>query len=399
MIAQLSRKVSFFLIANGIIPETDREVYEYGFEVMLSTFSCFGVLAILAFVSRSITHSVLYILGFVPIRHYAGGYHAKTHFRCFLTILITYILSLLIFYSIPIDEAYNIGWITQADVDSIWNIHQISTIKHRVTFMASEEVVSEQFVERWEAATAPEDPVKDGFAFAGWSSSFDRISSDVIINAIWRPMAVVSLEVGQKLSVESLTPGPTSDWIYSVAPTAGIDVTQSWSDKRCCGAIIGSSADSTFTFTATTPGEYTITLAHVDRIHILLPGFLPYEPIEEIVFTIVVPDPEPLPIVPFDETMELKIRADFFEFIGWSANEVDMQYINTYSNGIAMFIVEPVLFGHDGIFSITIGGHQFYESNPAMLFYVFKTETFLIVHRNKEFELLSLLSNEELIDL
>jgi hypothetical protein len=244
----------------------------------------------------------------------------------------------------PIDEAYNAEWITQEDVGSIWDIHHSSALKHKVTFMDSGVVLSEQFVVRWEAATAPDDPAKEGFVFAGWSSAFDRISSDRIIDAVWRPSSVVSLEVGQTFNVEYLTLSPTSDWIHSISPSTGIDVTQSWVDEQCCKVIIGSSPKSMFTFAATTPGTYTVTLAHVDRGFILCPDYVPYKPIEEIIFTIAVSGPEPMHIVPLSETMACRIKSDFLGFIGWSTSHVDLQYINKYNNGIAMFVKDIYAF-------------------------------------------------------
>jgi hypothetical protein len=64
-----------------------------------------------------------------------------------------------------------------------------------------------------------------------------------------------------------------------------------------------------------------------------------------------------------------------------------------------MFVKEPALFGHDGIIPITLGGYHFFESNPAILFYVLETSTLIIIHRKNESQLLSLLSRKELLDL
>ena len=115
---------------------------------------------------------------------------------------------------------------------------------------------------------------------------------------------------------------------------------------------------------------------------------------------------EPMHVVPLNKEMERRIREDFLAYIKdlyswttWRCDDIEICYINIYKNGVAMFIKKPALIAHDGIIPITIGGQLFYEAHPAMVFYAFETSTFVIVHRNNESELLSLLSQEELRDL
>ncbi|MCL2221562.1 MAG: accessory gene regulator B family protein [Oscillospiraceae bacterium] len=100
MIAQMSKKLSSFFIAHEIISVDDREVYEYSFEVIISTFISFLALAVFAIITCTVGYTALYLLGFIPLRVVAGGYHAKNHFRCitlFMCIYGTYLLLLTLF--------------------------------------------------------------------------------------------------------------------------------------------------------------------------------------------------------------------------------------------------------------------------------------------------------------
>jgi len=99
----MSRDISSFFIVQGIIYNEDREVYEYSFEILFSTILSFIVLAVIAVVSNTVMYTTLYMIGFIPLRLIAGGYHAKNHFRCFTLLILTYSLFLVIIKYIAYD--------------------------------------------------------------------------------------------------------------------------------------------------------------------------------------------------------------------------------------------------------------------------------------------------------
>ena len=76
-------------------------MYEYSLELLLSTVLNFLAVIVIAVLTGKILEGTLFILGFVPLRALAGGYHADTHFRCLLILLINFSLFLLIAYFIP----------------------------------------------------------------------------------------------------------------------------------------------------------------------------------------------------------------------------------------------------------------------------------------------------------
>lgn len=95
MITRMSKNVSSYLILNEIIDSEEREVYEYSFELLLSATFSLIVLIGIAITTGTMFFTILYLIGFIPLRLVAGGYHAKNHFRCFLILMFVYSLFLL----------------------------------------------------------------------------------------------------------------------------------------------------------------------------------------------------------------------------------------------------------------------------------------------------------------
>jgi len=89
MIARTSRKLSSLFISHEIIPTEDREVYEYSFEVLLSMLVSFVVLFTIAIATGTITNTMVYLAGFVPLRLLAGVFYevenTTHHFLVYIT--------------------------------------------------------------------------------------------------------------------------------------------------------------------------------------------------------------------------------------------------------------------------------------------------------------------------
>ena len=101
MIARMSKKISSYFIMQKIISEEDREVYEYSFEILLSILMSIIAIAVIAIVSKTVLYTTIYFAGFIPLRSVAGGFHAKSHARCFLILIVTYPLFLIISSLMP----------------------------------------------------------------------------------------------------------------------------------------------------------------------------------------------------------------------------------------------------------------------------------------------------------
>ncbi len=83
-----------------IIKEDDIEVYNYGFEIIISSLLIFFGMMILGFVFNCLIEVIIFMVFFCLLRIQAGGYHAKTHLQCFsffaLSCLIAVLMSRLL---------------------------------------------------------------------------------------------------------------------------------------------------------------------------------------------------------------------------------------------------------------------------------------------------------------
>lgn len=89
---KISKSVSNILAENGIIQEEDIDKCRYGLEVFLSSvLEMLSVLIISIFV-ENFMETLFFFVAFVPLRIYAGGYHAETRLRCYVILLVVYAL-------------------------------------------------------------------------------------------------------------------------------------------------------------------------------------------------------------------------------------------------------------------------------------------------------------------
>jgi len=93
----------FYYESNGTpYDEDEAEVIVYGMELLISTI--LEALAILAIgiIAGKTLETLAFFAAFMPLRLNAGGYHAKTHLKCFCGVLMIYAAFLLIQFLVPL---------------------------------------------------------------------------------------------------------------------------------------------------------------------------------------------------------------------------------------------------------------------------------------------------------
>ena len=92
MIDYISNKMLSYLLKNDAISddEDDRAHYKYGIEITISSLLNIILVVILGIVFSEIELSAIFLLLFISIRQLTGGYHAKSYFRCNLTMCVSF---------------------------------------------------------------------------------------------------------------------------------------------------------------------------------------------------------------------------------------------------------------------------------------------------------------------
>lgn len=116
MITKLSHIIAGFFIREEIFPEEQREIYEYGFELSIS--SVIGIIIVLAIglISGKLLESVVFYIVFCFTRLYSGGYHAPTQLLCKIT------------FAVVLLSVLALDWLLAEIVDYYWFILYIYSI-------------------------------------------------------------------------------------------------------------------------------------------------------------------------------------------------------------------------------------------------------------------------------
>lgn len=96
MFHNLAVDIAFLLIKNKIVDIQQRNIYVYALEVILLNGSLLIVFLIASLLCGAMINFWAYLIFFLPIRIFSGGYHAKSSESCFVLSTIMYGLSIAI---------------------------------------------------------------------------------------------------------------------------------------------------------------------------------------------------------------------------------------------------------------------------------------------------------------
>lgn len=109
MIHAWAENISSFFIDNSVISENDRKVYSYCFELLISELINILIILAVAILSKQYVNIAVFLIAFLLLRKWTGGYHANTHYGC--TLILFLILTLFIVSEIVL--SYNAKYILQ----------------------------------------------------------------------------------------------------------------------------------------------------------------------------------------------------------------------------------------------------------------------------------------------
>lgn len=94
MFAKFSECITQSLIDNQIIESEERELYRYGIQQGLTIVLNLVTTLLIGLLCDMIWQSIVFTVAYIPLRSFAGGYHAKTTIGCYIfsIVLITAVL-------------------------------------------------------------------------------------------------------------------------------------------------------------------------------------------------------------------------------------------------------------------------------------------------------------------
>lgn len=108
MFERLADDITLLLVNHNIISNDDRENYIYGLELLLPKVALYLTIFIIAIVSKTILASTLFILMYMGLRRYTGGFHCKTAEMCLLFSILIYLIMIFLYLFNQIEIRYGL---------------------------------------------------------------------------------------------------------------------------------------------------------------------------------------------------------------------------------------------------------------------------------------------------
>lgn len=91
MIEKSAKYFTEKLVSKKLVRNEDRDIYQYGIEVLLSTAINIMLLLVIGIITKTVLLSICHFLILATVRTLTGGYHASTYLKCEIVGCVTYI--------------------------------------------------------------------------------------------------------------------------------------------------------------------------------------------------------------------------------------------------------------------------------------------------------------------
>ena len=152
LFAMISHKIGDNLVRSNVIKEEDAEIYIYGINQLFVSVLNVSSALIIGWVFGAVLEITVFMAAYIPLRTFAGGYHAKTPTRCYILSLIIIIIVLvkikyfhffdIIYYIVLTAEVLIILLLSPVeDKNKLLNVTEQKVYKRRVAFITLAELV------------------------------------------------------------------------------------------------------------------------------------------------------------------------------------------------------------------------------------------------------------------
>lgn len=100
MLNRLSKGIVDWQIQRNYLSNEERDLYEYAYEVLINQIINIIVAILIAVLMHALVPVFVFLVCYIPLRSYCGGYHAKTNIGC------TCISALVIYFMCLLEKAF-----------------------------------------------------------------------------------------------------------------------------------------------------------------------------------------------------------------------------------------------------------------------------------------------------
>ncbi len=86
---RLANAITDYYIRKNIILEEKREIYSYGFKLIIADVINYLIVILFGIVFNRLTESIIFLITLCGLRQFSGGFHAKSFWLCRLSMIIT----------------------------------------------------------------------------------------------------------------------------------------------------------------------------------------------------------------------------------------------------------------------------------------------------------------------
>lgn len=90
MSEKISSIITDFLLQKNVIREEEKEIYHYGYEMLIYSIEQIILFLSVGVIMKQIILTIIFLIVFISVRQYTGGYHAATRIGCTFATLLSY---------------------------------------------------------------------------------------------------------------------------------------------------------------------------------------------------------------------------------------------------------------------------------------------------------------------
>ena len=86
---KLANTLTDYYVRKNVIPEDKREIYSYGFKLIIADAINYIIIISLGIVFNRLIENIIFLITLCGLRQFSGGFHAKTFWLCRLSMITT----------------------------------------------------------------------------------------------------------------------------------------------------------------------------------------------------------------------------------------------------------------------------------------------------------------------